>query len=147
MLFEWFVYLSSHFTFDVNMLHASPLSSYLFSISALSASQIIISPYLALPFPARHTIFGVTPFCQPTSQWHHLKPLPLQRPLLSDTKLIYLPTITLIFFTNNPVWRKEGKQKCQPASQTTRQPPSQPNAAPFVSCKAHLLEAVLDAIS
>lgn len=40
-------------------------------------------PHLARPFPARHTIFGITPFCQAASQWHELSPLTSQHPLLS----------------------------------------------------------------
>lgn len=135
-------------TFSIHMLHVSPLSSYLFSISAPSASEIIISPHLARPLPVRHTIFGITPLCQDVSQWHHLSPLSFQHPLLSAAQswCIYPPS----HWSFSQTTRAKGGRGCRDVSQPNNQPASLPakhSSFPSVSCKAHLLEAALDAIS
>jgi len=126
----------------IHMLHAS-LPFYLFSIYVLSGSQIITSPHLALTFPVRHTIFGITPLC-----W--TEPESLLHPLLSFLQSwFYLPNTPLIPLFHKQFKLKGGTQRCQLASQATRQPACQPNMALFLCLcvKAHLLEAALDAIS
>lgn len=104
---------------------------YLFSISAPSAGQIIVSPRLARPLSARHTIFGIGPFCQAASQWHQLSPLPLQHPPLSAPQSwsIYPPS-DWSFSQTTRAKRKEEMQRCQPASQATSQPACQPAQLP-----------------
>jgi len=117
-------------TFGIDLLHASPPSFYLFSISAPSAS-----PHLARPLPARHTIFGITPFCQAASQWHQLSPLPFQHPLLSAAQSwsIYPPSNWSFSQTTQAKGKGGGGVKrCQPASQRTSQPACHPNKAPFL---------------
>lgn len=133
--------------FGIHILFSFP--PYLFSISAPSAGQIIISAHLARPLSARHAIFGIVPFCPTASQWHQLSPLPFQHPLLSAPQSwsIYPPSADL--FHKQPQL-KEGGDVEMSARQSSNQSASLPAkhcSLPSVSCKAHLLEAALDAIS
>lgn len=97
--------------------HATPPPSYLFSICAP-----LTSPHLARPLPARHTIFGIAPFCQATSQWHRLSPLPFQHPLLSAAQswFIYPPS----HWSLSQTTRAKGRRGCRDVSQPVKQPSS-----------------------
>ncbi len=123
MVKRFFVHHSIALLFDRSHvyfwpLRATPPSSYLFSISAPLAS-----PHLARPLPARHTIFGITPFCRAISQWHQLSPLPFQHPLLTAAQswAIYPPS----HWSFSQTSQAKGRRGCRDVSQPVKQPSSQ----------------------
>lgn len=103
------------------------LSCPLLAFTCHSSLFLFVLPFWTLLQPS----FSMSTPSQTYHLWHHIllsgclsmasaRPTILPTPsFVSSTKLIYLPTISLIFFTNNPSLRKEGMQRCQPASQTT----------------------------
>lgn len=124
-----FHYMSGFFLIHTHTHTPRPSTRFLFGLHFfLSARQIIIGTHLAQPPSARHTMYGITLFCQAASQWHHL------------THTLFCPQRHVDLFTQHatdlfykqPRQKQRGAQRCQPASQTTDQPACQPSTALFL---------------